>query len=100
MTTKEKKILPMPVGTHLSQVKRGKNKGKFVVYGMEGVQNSLKRFADQTLYLIVDDPEAIIGRCYSERHTAEEWLKLCHNMPEHSKDFIKEITLTADQIVR
>lgn len=103
----EKYIQPFPVGSSLYQITRGKNKGKWTVWGMEGVQNSLKRFADIPFYVVkwthiaktTNDPEGIIYislRPFNTKEEAEEWVSdICKDEVE-----ISEWILTADQIVK
>lgn len=103
----KKYIQPFPVGSSLYQVTRGKNKGKWTVWGLEGVQNSLKRFANVPFYVVkwthlaktTNNPEGITRislRAFNTKEKAEEWAS------DINKDEIEisEWVLTADQIAK
>lgn len=96
-----KKILPFPAGSHLVQRIRGKNKGKYAVYGLECVQNSLMRFANVPFYIMNQDGSKTHGSAFTTKEKAQEFHD---SLVEHCKPtkpyFIIEILLTEDQIVK
>lgn len=92
-----KRIRPLPAGSHLVEIKKGVNKGKFAVYGLEGLQNSLMRFANTSLFVVVENCSENSGSVYETREEAERWA----NDPRFQrKYYVKEIVLKQSQIVR
>lgn len=102
-------MLKFPSGSRLSQITRGENKGKWRVYGMFGVQNSLKRFANTPIHIVkwqyngeskTDFPLMTSGKPvlepFATKEEAEKWCNTSVEGVEILETF--EMTLTEDQI--
>jgi hypothetical protein len=92
----QRSIKPMPAGSALFQVEKGKHKGKFGVSGLCGGLNSLKRFAGVPLF-VINDPQrkqySDSRRVFDKKEEAEAYAQQWHCV-------VEEIVLTADQILR
>lgn len=113
---KVKTIRPFPAGSTLYQIKRGKNKGKWTVWGLEGIQNSLMRFADTPIFVLKTTypastsvtgkpiPESTSLQPFLTREELQEWLNIDDEagIPKSQRPNIEiiEMTLTKDQIVK
>jgi len=91
--TYPKRIKPMPVASHLVQFEKGKHKGKFGIFGLEGTQNSLRRFANIPIYISVRKLSENSGAAFDNKEEAEEYANKFN-------EFVKEMILTHDQIVK
>jgi|SRR6266850_3431024 len=108
----QRTIRPFPAGSHLFQVSKGPNKGKWGVSGLEGVQNSLKRFANITIYALkttynkqdAKGEAYFIVQLFLTMEELQEWIDLdkYSSIPlnERPKTEIIEMILKEDQIVR
>lgn len=95
--TTQRRIRPLPAGSHLVQFSKGKHVGKFGVFGLEGIQNSLKRFAGIPLFVVVERSEENSGSVFDNEEEAIEWAT---DPMYRTRYIVKKIVLTAEQIVR